>query len=327
MRRREFITLLGSAATTWPLAAPAQQSAMPVIGFLNAASPQGYAPQLSAFLKGLGENGYVDGRNVAIEYRWAENHIDRLPALAADLVRRQVTVIAATSTPAALAAKAATTTIPIVVETGADLVQLGLVASLNRPGSNVTGVSQSSGELIPKRLELLHEVLPTAQVMALLINPTDLAYAEFQSRSAMAAAHTLGLKLHVLNVSSERDFESVFANLINLRAGGLVVAGDALFNSRIKQIAALSMQHAVPAVYQWREFAASGGLMSYGSDGTDAYRLAGVYTARILKGEKAADLPVQQATKVELFINLKTARALGITFPLLLLGRADEMIE
>jgi putative tryptophan/tyrosine transport system substrate-binding protein len=238
-----------------------------------------------------------------------------------------VTVIAATSTPAALAAKAATTSIPIVFETGADPVQLNLVASLSRPGSNVTGVTQSNWEVIPKRLELLHEVLPTAQVMALLVNPTDLTNAEVQSREAMAAAHTLGLKLHVLNASSERDFDSVFANLIDLRAGGLVVGGDALFNSRIKQIAALAMQHAVPAVYQWREFAVAGGLMSYGSDVTDAYRLAGVYTARILKGDKVSDLPLQQATRVELFINLKTARALGITFPLLLLGRADEVIE
>jgi putative ABC transport system substrate-binding protein len=326
IRRREFIGTLGAAAA-WPLVARAQQPAMPVIGFLNADSPKGYAPQLSAFLKGLGENGYVDGRNVAIEYRWAGNRIDRVPAMADDLVHRQVTVIAATSTPAALAAQAATTTIPIVFETGADPVQLGLVASLSRPGGNITGVTQLNWEIIPKRLELLHELLPAAGVMALLVNPTDPANAEMQSREVLAAAHTLGLKLHVLNASTERDFDLVFAKLIHLRAGGLVVGGDAMFNSRIEQIAALTVQHAVPAVYQWREFAAAGGLLSYGSEVTDAYRVAGVYTGRVLRGDKPADLPVQQATRIELFINLKTAKALGITFPLTLLGRADEVIE
>jgi len=326
MKRREFITLLGGAAA-WPYAAHAQQPAMPVIGFLNAASPQGYERELSAFLKGLGENGYVDGRNVAIEYRWAGNRSDQLPAMAADLVHRQVTVIAATSTPAALAAKAATTTIPIVFETGGDPVQLGLVASLNRPGGNVTGVTQLNWEVIPKRLELLHELLPTAGVMALLVNPNDPVNAEIQSREALAAAHTLGLKLHVLNASTENDFDSVFANLIHLRAGGLVICGDALFNSRTKQLAALTVQHAVPAVYQWREFVAAGGLLSYGSEVTDAYRLTGVYTGRVLKGEKPNELPVQQATKVEFFINLKTAKALGIIVPLPLSGRADEVIE
>src|SRR6516162_9783948 len=326
LKRREFIALLGGAAA-WPLAARAQQAAMPVIGFLNVASPQGYERELSAFLKGLGENGYVDGRNVAIEYRWAGNRSDQLPAMAADLVHRQVTVIAATSTPAALAAKAAATTIPIVFETGGDPVQLGLVASLNRPGGNVTGVTQLNWEVIPKRLELLHELLPTAGVMALLVNPNDPVNAEIQSREARAAAHTLGLELHVLNASTENDFDSVFANLIHLRAGGLVICGDALFNSRTKQLAALTIQHAVPAVYQWREFVAAGGLLSYGSEVTDAYRLAGIYTGRILKGDKVADLPVQQATKVELFLNLKTAKALGIAVPLPLSGRADEIIE
>jgi putative tryptophan/tyrosine transport system substrate-binding protein len=314
IRRRELIAAIGSTAVAWPLAAGAQRSTIPVIGFLNADSPQGYARQLSAFLTGLGEHGYVDGRNVAIEYRWAENRLDRLPAMAADLVHRRVTVIAATSTPAALAAKAATTNIPIVFETGGDPVQLGLVARLNE-------------EVIPKRLELLHELLPTAGVIALLINPTDSVYAEMESREALAAAQSLGLKLDVLNASTERDFDSVFANLNQLRAGGLVIGGDALFNSRIKQLAVLTLQRAVPAVYQWHEFAAAGGLLSYGSDVTDAYRLAGVYTGRILKGDKVADLPVQQATKVELFINLKTAKALGITIPLPLSGRADEVIE
>ena len=325
MNRREFITLIGGAAAAWPLAARAQQRAIPVIGFLNADSPQGYGQQVSAFLKGLGENGYVDGRNVVIEYRWAENRNDRLPAMAADLVHRQVTVIAATTTPAALAAKAATTTIPIVFETGGDPVQLGLVNSLNRPGGNITGVTQLNWEVIPKRLELLHELLPTARVMALLVNPT--AYAEIQSREVLAAAHTLGLELHVLHATTEGDFDSVFANLVHLRAGGLVISGDAFFNSRIKQLAALAIRHAVPAVFLSREFVAAGGLLSYGSEVTDAYRLAGVYTGRVLKGDKLADLPVLQATKVELFINLKTAKALGITVPLPLSGRADEVIE
>ena len=327
MRRREFITLVGGVSFAWALAGRAQQSRIPVIGFLNADSPQGYERQLSAFHKGLGENGYVDGRNVTIEYRWAGNRIDRLPAMAADLVYRQVAVIAATSTPAALAAKAATTTIPIVFETGADPIELGLAASLSRPGGNVTGVTQLNWEVIPKRLELLHELLPTARVMALLVNPTNPVYAEMQSRAVLAAAHTLGLELRVLNASAEGDFDSVFANLVHLRAGGLVIGGSTLFTSQIKQLAALAIQHAVPAVYQIREFVAAGGLLSYGSDIADAYRLAGIYTGRVLKGENPSDLPVQQASKVELFINLKTAKALGITVPLPLSGRADELIE
>jgi len=249
LKRREFITLIG-AITAWPLRARAQQPAIPVVGFLNADSPQGYARQLSAFLKGLGENGYVDGRNVAIEYRWAGGRLDRLPAMAADLVHRQVTVIAATSTPAALAAKAATTNIPIVFETGGDPVQLGLVDRLNRPGGNVTGVTQLNWEILPKKLELLHELLPTEGVIALLINPTDSVYAETQSRKALAAAHTLGLNLHVLNASTEGDFDSVFADLIHLRAGGLVIGEDAFFNSHFKQLAALTVHHLVPAVYK-----------------------------------------------------------------------------
>jgi putative ABC transport system substrate-binding protein len=327
IRRREFIFTLGGAAAAWPLAAHAQQPAMPVIGFLNADSPQRYGQPLSAFLKGLGETGYVDGRNVAIEYRWAEGRYDRLPAMATDLVHRQVTVIAATSTAAALAAKAATTTIPIVFEMGSDPVRLGLINSLNRPDGNITGVTQLNWEVIPKRLELLHELLPTARVMALLVNPTDSVYAEMQSRAVLAAAHTLGLELHVLNASTEDDFDSVFANVVHLRAGGLVIGGGAFFYSRIKQLAALAIRHAVPAVFQSREFVAAGGLLSYGSEVTDAYRLAGVYTGRVLKGDRLADLPILQATKVELFINLKTAKALGITVPLPLSGRADEVLE
>jgi len=326
LKRRKFITLVAGVAVTWPLAARAQQ-AMPVIGFVNAADPKGFAPPLSAFLKGLGETGYVEGHNVAIEYRWAEGRIDRLPTMAADLVRRQVAVIAATSTPAALAAKAATTTIPIVFETGADPVQLGLVASLNRPGGNVTGVTQLAQDVLPKLLELLHELLPTAHVMALLVNPADPALAEDNTSKLLAAAHTLGLELHVLNASSERDFDGIFAKVIELRAGGLVVGSEALFTSHSEQLAALAAHHGVPAVYKGREFVAAGGLMSYGSDITDSYRLAGIYTGRILKGDKPADLPVQQATKVELYINLKAAKALGITAPLPLLGRADGVIE
>jgi len=325
--RRKFIAALGSAASAWPFAARAQQSATPVIGFLNASDPKGYARQLAAFLKGLGETGYVDGHNVAIEYRWAESQNDRLQAMAADLVRRQVTVIAATSTPAALAAKTATTTIPIVFETGSDPVQLGLVASLNRPSGNVTGVTQTSVETAPKELESLHELLPTARVIGLLVNPTDPALADTQTKDFLAAARTLGVELHVLNASTERDFDAVFANLIQLQAGGLVISGDAFLTSQSEQLAALAIRHSVPAVYKGREFAAAGGLMSYGSDIADAYHLAGTYTGRILKGDKPADLPVQQAIKVELIINLKTAKALGITVPLSLLGRADEVIE
>jgi putative ABC transport system substrate-binding protein len=325
--RRKFVAALGGTALAWPLAAHAQQSAIPVIGFLNVASPQNYVRPLSAFLKGLSEAGYVDGRNVTIEYRWAGGQNDRLSAMATDLVRSQVAVIVATTTPAALAAKAATTTIPIVFETGLDPFQLGLVTSLNRPGGNVTGVTSLNTQVAPKRLELLHELLPTASVMALLVNPTDPALAEPTTKETLAAAHTLGLELHVLNASTERDFDAVFANLIQLRAGGLAIGDDAFFYSRKEQLGALSLRHAVPTIYEHREFAVAGGLLGYGSDITDAYRLAGNYTGRVLKGDKPADLPIQQATKVELYINMKTAKTLGITFPLTLLGRADEVIE
>jgi putative ABC transport system substrate-binding protein len=327
MRRRDFITLVGGLAVARPLAAHAQQPAMPVIGFVNVASPQGYAQPLSAFLKGLGETGYVDGHNVTIEYRWAEGRIDRLPAIIADLVHGQVAVIAATSTPAALAAKEATTTIPIVFETGGDPIQLGLVASLSRPGGNVTGVTQMSQEVAPKELELLHELLPAVRVLALLVNPADPALSETQSSAFLSAAHALGLELHILNASTESDFDAVFANVSLLRAGGLMIATDALFTSHSDLLGALAARHTVPAIYKGREFAAAGGLMSYGSDVADSYRLAGTYAGRILKGDKPGDLPVQQATKIELIINMKTAKALGITFPLTLLGRADEVIE
>jgi len=327
MQRRRFLTLIGGAVAAWPLSARAQQSPMPVIGFINAASPQTYALMLSAFLKGLGETSYFENQNVRIEYRWAQGEIDRLPALVADLVHREVAVIAATGTPAALAAKAATTTIPIVFEIGSDPIRLSLVASLNQPGGNVTGIAQLSVEIAPKRLELLHEMIPTARTIALLADPTDPAVFEITTRGVQAAARNLGLELHVLNVSSERDFDAAFANLIQLRAGGLVISGGQFFNSRGKQLAAMALQRAVPTIFPYVDLAAAGGLMSYGTSITDAYRLAGIYTGRVLKGEKPADLPVQQATRVELIINLKTAKVLGITVPLSLIGRADEVIE
>ena len=326
MRRRTFIAALGGAVA-WPVMARAQQAALPVVGFVNVASRKGYERPLSAFLKGLSEAGYVDGQNVAIEYRWADGQSDRLPAMVADLVHDGVAVIAATSTPAALAAKAATATIPIVFEMGGDSIRLGLVPSLNRPGGNVTGVTQLNVEVAPKRLELLHELLPAATVMAMLINPANPAIAEPQSKEMLSAAHTLGLELEVVNASTERDFDEAFAKLRRLRAGGLVIGGDPFFISRNDQLAALTVRHAVPAIFDFREFAAAGGLMSYGGSLPEAYHLAGVYTGRTLKGEKPADLPVQQSTKVELVVNLKTAKALGISFPLSLLGRADEVIE
>jgi ABC-type uncharacterized transport system substrate-binding protein len=326
MKRREFITLLG-AALAWPVAARGQQPAMPVIGFLNSSSPDGYATNVAAFRQGLRETGYVEGQNVAIEYRWAEGQIDRLPALTADLVQRRVAVIAATTAPAVLAAKAATATIPIVFETAADPIQLGFVASLNRPGGNITGVANLNLGIAPKRLELLRELVPAASVVGLLINPANPLLAEPAARASQAAARTLGLNLHVLNASSEGDFEQAFASLMQLRAGGLVIGPDAFFTARSRQLAALALRHAVPTVHQNREFVAAGGLVSYGGLTSDAYRLTGVYTGRVLKGEKPADLPVQQATKVELYINLKTAKTLGITIPLPLSGRADELIE
>jgi putative tryptophan/tyrosine transport system substrate-binding protein len=326
MRRREFIAFVGTAAA-WPLAARAQQPNTPLVGFLNVASSDEYRPQAAAFRQGLQETGYMDGQNVVIEYRWAEGQSDRLPVMVDDLLHRQVAVIAATSTPAALAAKAATKTIPIVFEVGGDPIELGLVASLNRPGGNVTGVTQLTSGLVAKKLEVLHELLPTAKTVALLVKRPIQVNSEVQIRETTSAAQMLGLELHVLEVSTEEQLDAVFANLGQLRAGGLVVSGEAFFTSHTGQLAALAVRHAVPTIYSGREFAAAGGLMSYGTSFTNSYRLAGVYTGRILKGEKPADLPVQQATKIELYINLKTARALGIAVPLPLSGRADEVIE
>ena len=310
MIRRKFITLLGGAAA-WPLAANAQQPAMPVIGFLDVPSLEARRDDVAAFHRGLKETGYVESQNVAIEYRWAGDRNDRLPEMAADLVRRQVTVIAALGTQMTLAAKAATATIPIVFFIGADPVELGFVASLHRPGGNVTGVTSLNVELVQKRLELLHELIPMATMAALLVNPASPNLAEPATRDAQAAARTLGLKLEVLHARTERDFDPLFATLVQLRAAGLVIGPDAYFNSQIERLAALTVRHAVPTIYQYREFAAAGGLMSYGGSITEGYRQAGVYTGRILKGEKPADLPVQQAPKVELFINLKTAKAVG----------------
>ena len=327
MRRRQFITLLGGAATAWPLAARAQQAAMPLIGFLGSESSDLFAGRLHAFHEGLNDTGFVEGRNVAIEYRWAESQYDRLPALATDLVRRQVTVMVATTTPSLLAAKAASTTIPIVFLTGSDPVEIGLVASLSRPGGNMTGVANLSVEVGAKQLELLHELIPAATRIALLVNPTNPVLADTLSRDLETAARAIRQQIHVVSAGTERDFDAAFTKLVQQGVGALVVGNDPLFNSRPDRLVALAARHAIPAIYPYREFAAAGGLMSYGSSLAEAYRLVGVYSGRILKGEKVTDLPVQQSTKVELVINVKTAKVLGLTFPITLLGRADEVIE
>jgi len=326
MRRREFIILVGGTGV-WPFVARAQQAATPVVGYLSAALPDAGEPLAAAFRRGLQEAGYVEGQNVAIEYRWAEQQNDRLPAMAADLVQRHVNVIAATTTPGALAAQAATATIPIVFEVGSDPVRLGLVLNLNRPGGNVTGVTNLIVELAPKRLELLHELLPTASVMAFLMNPADRALAQAQARETLSAARKRGLELHVLNVGSERDFDTVFADLKRLHVGGIVIGPGEVFRRGINKLAALTIRHAIPAIYQFRDFPVAGGLMSYGSNLSESYRLTGVYTGRVLKGENPAELPVVQATKFELVINLTTAKALGINVPPSMQARADEMIE
>jgi putative ABC transport system substrate-binding protein len=328
MRRREFISLLGGAAATWPRAARAQQPAIPVVGFLSTASPDSYAIRLRAFRQGLKDAGYVEGQNVTIAYRWAEGQNDRLPALAADLVHRQVdAIVAGGGTPSAVAAKSATAAIPIVFEVATDPVKIGFVARLDQPGGNLTGVANLNVEIGPKRLELMHELLPSVTVIAVLVNPANPALFEPFVRSLQTAASGLGLELHILNASTERELDTVFATLVQLKAGALIIGPDVFFNSHIEQIAALAIGHALPAVYQYRPFVEAGGLLSYGSDEAETYHQVGVYTGRILKGEKPADLPVVQSTKVELIINLKTAKALGLTIPLPLLGRADEVIE
>ena len=326
MDRRAFVGGIAGALLGVPFVARAEQPGLPVIGFLNSRAAGDDPQLLAAFREGLKEGGYVEGQNVAIEYRFAGGQDNRLPELAADLVRRHVTLIAANGF-AAQAAKAATATIPIVFTAGFDPVEVGLVASMSRPGGNITGISILDVELGPKRLELLHALIPAATSYALLVNPADPARAETITRNMQAAARNLGLQLQVLRASTDRDFDAVFASLIQLRAGGLVIGGDPFFNSRSEQLGALSFRHAVPAIYQFRAFCAAGGLVSYGADLTDSYRLTGVYTGRILHGEKPGDLPIQQATKVELVINLKTAKALGLTIGQSLLGRADEVIQ
>jgi len=326
-KRREFITLLGGAAAAWPIAAYAQQPSMPVIGFLSGVSPDGYALYVAAFLQGLKEAGYVDGQNAIVEYRWAEGHYDRLPALAADLVQRKVTVIAATTTPAAQAAKTATSTIPIVFTSGGDPIKLGLVGSLNRPGGNVTGISNLLLELGSKQLGLLRELIPGITAVALLINP-NFPGIENQLRDVEAAARKLGLELTVLRVgTTEREIDTAFAAIAQQGGRALVVGVDPSFLDRRDHIIALAAHYAIPAIYPVREFAVAGGLMSYGTDFADAYRQAGVYTGRIVRGEKPADLPVQRSTKFELVINLKTAKGLSIAVPNAMQLLADEVIE
>ena len=324
MKRRDFIALLGGAA--WPAAARAQETAIPLIGLLGSTTPEEWAPYLAAFLKGLSETGIVIGRNGAIEYRWAEGRYDRLPAMATELIERKASVIAALTTPAAVAAKAATTTTPIVFTTIGDPVKLGLITSLSRPGGNITGVTYLNVEIGPKLLELMHEAVPTATAMALLVNPSN-PNPEIESRSLQDAAHTLGLELRILNASTDQDIDAALARLAQLRVGGLVIPSDAFLNTRAGELARRALLYRLPAIFQTRESIVAGGLMSYAGGAAEVYRQAGVYTGRILKGEKPAELPVIQATKVELVVNLKTAKALGLTVPMTLLGRADEVIE
>jgi len=327
VRRREFIMLLGGAATTWPFAMRAEQIRVPIVGYLDPGAREPNGDLVSAFRRGLAETGYVEGQNVTIEYRWADAQYDRLPELATDLIIRNVAVIAATNgVPTALAAKAATTTIPIVFFVGVDPVAFKIVESLNRPGANITGVTGLGTELGPKRLEMLHALRPAATLFAVLVNPSNVA-AVTQSRDVQMAASALGLRLEVLHASTDRDLEAAFAALAHMGVGGVVIGADGFMNSRINQIAALGLRHSIPTIYQYRGFVAAGGLMSYGGSITDSYRLVGGYVGRVLKGEKPGGLPVQQASKVELFMNLKTAKALGLDVPTTLLARADEVIE
>ena len=324
MNRRDTVLALATS----PLLCNAQPQAMPVIGLLGSESPELWAGRMRAFHLGLNDMGYIDGRNVVIEYRWAAGHNDRLPAMAADLVRRRMTVIATPgSTPATLAAKAATSTIPIVFWIGSDPIELGIVANMNRPEGNLTGVTTLNHKLVAKRLELMNEVVRGTRSIALLVNPTSPDLTKIAIGDAQAAARSLALELHILNASTEPELDAVFASLNPLRAGGLVIGTDAFFTSRLEKLAALALRHGVPAVYHFREFTAAGGLLSYGGSITDAFRETGAYVGRILKGEKPANLPVQQVTKVDLYINLKTAKALGINVPNTLLARANEVIE
>jgi putative ABC transport system substrate-binding protein len=328
MKRREFIALLGGAAAEWPLAARAQQRGIPVIGVLHAGSADGAAEEMLSFYQGLRETGYVEGRNVAMEYRWAEGQYEHLPALAADLVHRRVSVISALGgPPQALAAKATNTTIPIVFQIGADPVELGLVASLNRPGGNLTGVTSLNLEVGPKRLELMHELVPTATKLALLVNPSNATNTDTQATVLHAMARTLGIELNVMRARSDRELDGIFASLVEPQIGGLVIGPDSFFQSRTELIVALAARIGMPTVTPYRRFPVAGGLVSYGGDTAESFRQAGIYTGRVLKGERPADLPVQQLTKVELVINLKTAKALGLTVPITLVGRADEVIE
>jgi putative ABC transport system substrate-binding protein len=326
MKRREFITLIGSAAVAWPLAARAQQPAMPMIGYLNFGTPESDVSRLTGLRRGLNQTGYVEGRNLVIEYRWAGNQPDRLPALAADLVRLQVTVIVAAGMLPARAAKAATTSIPIVFNVGADPVQFGLVASLNRPGGNLTGINQFANELGAKVLALLHELVPGAATIGCLENPNN-PISELMTRDVLAAAPVLGLKVQMLKARTDREIDAAFASLAQAGTGALLIGGDIFFNNRIERLAELAARHAIPTMYPGSEFIAAGGLISYGTSLIETYRQVGLYTGRILKGEKPADLPVIQATKINLIINLKTAKALGLQIPDKLLALADEVIE
>jgi putative ABC transport system substrate-binding protein len=327
LRRRDFITLLAGAAA-WPLAARAQQTAVPVIGYLSTGSLESDSARLMAFRQGLSEIGYVEGRNVVIEYRGMQGHLDLLPAFVADFVRRPVAVIVVSAiTPGALAAKAATSTIPIVFNIGVDPVQAGLVSSFNRPGGNITGITNLQGLLAAKRLELLRELTPNVADVAVLVNPTNSAYTEYEMTGVRGAASSLGLHLHILNASTVEEIDAVFATLPRVHAGALLISSESFFLSRIDQLVALVARARVPTMYPIAEFVSAGGLISYGPITGETYRQAGIYTGRILKGERPGDLPVQQTTKVELLINLNAAKTLGITFPLTLLGRADEVIE